>query len=434
MGETKQETHVLRPAGANWGVDTNDRNVEEVVTFIKGFNREQIMQAAHSYKKAHEAVNTAKEALKTEARELAQVWEGQASVEAQEALGVLYVTLGELATKLDKMHQTVSALDTVVRKHQEFIEDDIKGVLPTWQNQGIGGIGSFTDDIPDLMSAYTGVYGGDSAKTDWGRPNELAGLHLKTFGEDLQHLHGMMPERLEKALRDIQPPTRPVEDPRPVVYPTDDGRDPRGVTPLSYNDPRLNGGPSGVPTTDDPSLRPTTPGTPTTPGVPDPNVLDPDLPGDPSPDLPTTPDPTNPGDQTPTTPDPGAGTPTTPTTPTTNLQDYQPPPNGYSPTSGTHYPTINPPPSITTTTPGTSGGPGSYGGGGLVPGAGAGAGLTPGARGASGTGMGMPFLPMGAMGGAGAEEGRDREATTWLQEDDDVWGGDADSVVNSRIG
>lgn len=50
----------------------------------------------------------------------------------------------------------------------------------------------------------------------------------------------------------------------------------------------------------------------------------------------------------------------------------------------------------------------------------------------TGNGMGMPFMPMGG-GGAGAEE-RTNEGGTWLTEDDDVWGGETEGVVNDRIG
>ncbi|WP_219463133.1 hypothetical protein, partial [Nonomuraea rhizosphaerae] len=48
------------------------------------------------------------------------------------------------------------------------------------------------------------------------------------------------------------------------------------------------------------------------------------------------------------------------------------------------------------------------------------------------SGMGMPFMPMGA-GGQGNEE-RSQENGTWLHEEDDVWGGETDGVVNHRIG
>jgi hypothetical protein len=79
---------------------------------------------------------------------------------------------------------------------------------------------------------------------------------------------------------------------------------------------------------------------------------------------------------------------------------------------------------------------GGLGAGGGMPGgaptggAGAGAG-GPGAggMGAGGLGRGMPFggMPMGMGGGQGGGDNDERERTTWLTEDEDVWGGDDDA-------
>jgi hypothetical protein len=55
-----------------------------------------------------------------------------------------------------------------------------------------------------------------------------------------------------------------------------------------------------------------------------------------------------------------------------------------------------------------------------------------GGAGRSGTGAGMPFLPpMGAPGAPGTNEKSERERTTWLQEDRDIWavGSDASPAV-----
>jgi hypothetical protein len=48
-------------------------------------------------------------------------------------------------------------------------------------------------------------------------------------------------------------------------------------------------------------------------------------------------------------------------------------------------------------------------------------------------GMGANGMPMGGMGGAGGGQEQDRERTTWLTEDEDVWGGD-DDVAPPIIG
>ncbi|WP_449066128.1 hypothetical protein [Planomonospora algeriensis] len=74
------------------------------------------------------------------------------------------------------------------------------------------------------------------------------------------------------------------------------------------------------------------------------------------------------------------------------------------------------------------------GGGALPAGAGNGGlgGLPGGARGAAANGM--PMMPMMPMGGAGTgEQERERDQTTWLAEDEGVWGGDED-VAPSVIG
>jgi hypothetical protein len=90
-----------------------------------------------------------------------------------------------------------------------------------------------------------------------------------------------------------------------------------------------------------------------------------------------------------------------------------------------------------TTWTGDQAGTGTAGrGGGALP-AGAGSGgpgsLQAGVRGTGANG-GMPMMPMMPMGGAGTgEQERDRDQTTWLSEDEGVWGGDED-VAPSVIG
>jgi uncharacterized protein YukE len=437
MGENKQKIHLLKPSCGNWSVETDGRNVAEVVNFIKGINHLSIKQAATAYSEARNAVETARKGIEEHARKFAEVWEGNASVEAQKALAILYVTMGELADKLNKMATPITDLATVVEKHQAFIDDPEKGILNTWSNQAGG---TWDDSIPDIRSVYSGYFAGDEAKTDWwGSQNDLAGQHLKTFAQDLEHVHRMIPDSLEKTLRDIKLPKPDQDPPKPVPFPTDTG--PVGnFSPSSYGDPDLKGGPSG------PNLN--------GPSGPDPNgplpgTNDPTVPGPNGPNGPGTPgSPTTPGNHTPdvpTAPNPGQ-TPTasgTGTDPRTNLQDFHPPANGTSPHGGT-FPGLTTPgsgnPGLpnpgTSGGPGTPGNPGAYGGVGAFGGGAGAASATPaGLRGRSGTGApGMPFLPMGGMGGGAGQESSDRESTTWLTEDDDVWGSDTDGVVNSKIG
>ncbi|MEO3798929.1 hypothetical protein [Nonomuraea sp. B1E8] len=425
---------MLKPYCADWSVDTGGRSVEEVVTFINGFDATGIEQASTAYNDAHSAANIAKEAIRTQAGRLAEVWEGPSSVEAQEALGLLYVSLGELAEKLKNMSTPIGSLATVVRKHQEFIQDGWKGIMPTWANQGGLGGGTWNDSIADGYSVYSGYYAGDNARGDWGSQDELAGLHLKTFGEDLYQVHADMPDTLQTTLRDIKPPQMPDDGPDDIDLPQFPDQDPGDVTPTAYDGDDPSGPPIGDPRVTVPSDGPDGPSgpTPTTPGDPETGQGD-----DPSTGSPTTPDADgqNPGGQDPNaqspgastnggrTPDPdvGAGSPT-------DLQEHQPTSNGSPLGTGPQTGSGNP---STSSSPGaTSGGPSTYGNGGPVAAA-----ASPSVGGRPGmNGMGMPFMPMGGMGGAGGQEGQDRESSTWLHEDDDIWGGDTDSVVNSKIG
>ncbi|MEZ7129213.1 WXG100 family type VII secretion target [Nonomuraea sp. AD125B] len=461
MGGEKKKTHWLKSSCGDWSVETGGRSVEEVVTFIKGFDAKHIAQAATAYKDAHKAVGDVQKALEEQAGQLAKVWNGKASVEAQKALGVLHVTLGELAAKLQKMHEPVEALSTVVRKHQEFIDDDVKGVLGTWVNQGGLLGGTWDDSVAGLFSTYSGVYNGDKANNDFGSQDELAGLHLQTFANDLAHVHAKIPDTVEKVLRDIDYPTGPQITPPPVTYPKG------GPYPNGNPDPY---GPGAFPTNYDPSGTDSSNRFPTNPNAFDPNATNPNA-TNPNGTYPNGNHPSGNGDPNGTNGNNGTGTgnPGSPTfqnpdtsslgstspngsnpafnpaayqdpsaNRTTSLQDFTPTnTNGWTPTTGTAHPTTTGntaysmpstsyPPATTASSPGTATGGGF---------AGANPAVTTAATRATTAGTGMPFLPMGAGGGGGgAQSSEKQESTTWLHEDDDVWGTNPDSVVNSQIG
>ncbi|MET8988930.1 WXG100 family type VII secretion target [Nonomuraea wenchangensis] len=455
MGGEKKKTHWLKSSCGDWRVETGGRHVAGVVSFIKGFDAQRIAQAATAYKDAHKAVGDVQKALEEQAGQLAKVWDGKASVEAQKALGILHVTLGELATKLQKMHEPVQALSTVVRKHQEFIDDDIKGIMPTWANQGGIAGGTWNDSIPDLFATYSGVYGGDNAKGDFGSQDELAGLHLQTFANDLAHVHGMIPNTVEKVLRDIDYPTGPGVTPPTVTYPKGgpypNGIDPNG--PGGFTTNPINYDPSGS----DPNNQfPTNQPNPNAfdPNGTNPNGIDPNGTGNPNGNNGNGNGTGNPGSPTFQNPDTSSLGSTSPNgsnpafnpaayqdpsaNRTTSLQDYTPTnTNGWTPTTGTAHPTTTGNtsynvPSTSSYPPGTTAGsPGTATGGGVT---GANPAITTAATRATSAGTGMPFLPMGAGGGGGAQSSEKQESTTWLHEDDDVWGTNPDSVVNSRIG
>ena len=429
MGETRRTTHALKYTYGTWSAETEDRVVAEVADLIKNLDVPSIKTAARSYEDAAEALETAKEAIRAEAVKLERVWEGEASVEAQTALGVLYVTMEGLAEKLRTMRGAVDELADVVTGHQGFVNDEIKGVLFTWVNQGVGDIGSFSDDWKDWNSTYTGYYAGNQATSKWETPNKMAGEHLQIFTNDLAQVWEKVPSEVETVLRDIKPPQPTTNTPPPVRYPTGGTNSSSpSYDGAGWNGSGSNGGPpfgnlrpdTGV--TDPRGVDPTTgypPGS-NSPGT-DPNALNPpgtDVPGGATPvgqapNLGTT---VPPADTAGLNRDPSlTGRDTT-----TKLADYTPNTPTYSPTTTPGYAV---PTSSSTPTTGTYGGTGT--GGGVVPGQA----TSLSTRAGTGVGGGMPFLPMSGAGGAGGGgESKDRESTTWLHEDDDVWGDDTGSV------
>lgn len=441
MGDTEFKQHVIKNTCSVYGADTENRNVAEVVNLIQGLDSQTISKAATCYKDASDAVETAREAIRKEAVKLAEVWGGEAAVEAQTALGILYQTMGELSEKLKKMHSPIDNLATVVTRHQAFVNDPVKGIMSTWVPQGGLLGGTWNDSIPDFYATYTGYHNGDNATGKWGSPNHHAGQHLLIFTSDLDSVYRDIPESIQTGLRKISPPKPPAEEPTQIPYPSGTTGNTGGYTFPSNGGADLSGGRNSVGAVNGPDLGAYDPSTgfARTPGV-DPNGSYP--PGTTVPPGSTTPvGSTNPsGTDVPTYP--GAGTPpSVGDTPglnrdpsgdgagsTTSLADYKPTTPGItSPTSTTSgYNTPTHP-----TTPGTYG---TYGG------TGTGGGVVPGqptslsTRAGTGVGGGMPFLPMSGAGGAGGGgESKDRESTTWLHEDDDVWGDDTGSV-SSRIG
>ncbi|QYC38725.1 hypothetical protein Nocox_05490 [Nonomuraea coxensis DSM 45129] len=468
MGGEKKKTHLLKPYCGQWTVQTDGRNVAGVVNFFNMFQPERISDAAEAYKNAQKAVSGLQDAVQEHARALTGVWEGKASVEAQKALRLLWTTLANLSARLDEMHQPVADFSTVVRKHKEFIDDTTKGVLQTWANQN-DMLGSSDDSIPDIYSTYTGVFDKDNpdqATTDFGSQDELAGLHLRTFANDLAYVHAKIPDTVDKTLMDITPSSGQMPTPPPVTYPG--GVDPRLPNNLHPNGPgNLPATPAGynpsLQDPDNPRLNPTDPNAGNPPGIGDPNGPNGNVPGT-GPGtgtMPNIPNTNIPGTNVPGLNSPNGSTPGydpaanldpsgTNGNNGTSLQDFNPSnPNGYNPSANPNS-TSNPgtygnpggstyPGSTAYGTPAayrsgtTAGIPGTATGGGNVT---ANPAATTAATRAGTTGTGMPFLPMGAGAGAGAggQQSEKRESTTWLHEDDDVWGTNPDGTVNSQIG
>lgn len=453
MAEEKvKKTHWLKPARGDWTVEHEDRTVAEVKDFINGIRVKEIEDAGAAYVDAYAVVHDIQWALAQEAQALARVWDGKASVAAQKALRTLYMALGEFAEKLLEMGHPLVTLADVVRQHQEYLDGHLRGAmngdarLAPWSDDGhwLGAYAVFNGAMPRYEDAVVQGGGYSLAGTLGTSRDELAGLHLKTFNEDLKAIYDRMPGKVEKELPAITYPVKPtVErtslDPR-FGRPSFDGPSVRsGADPVHARPTGLSGG-----SADALGDRATAAEHPTLTDVP--HLESPDVPARPDdrgePDLDRGPDVPSPGaapgarDPYGHAPSPGdpirsLDQPTRvfgqPTGPHTELATFQRPADPHStplhptPASPTHSLPTGPNHSPVTAfgVPGT--GP-SIGSGSINGGA------------TASHGMGAPFMPMSGASGMGGQEEKDRESGTWLHEDDDVWGGDVDGVVDSRLG
>ena len=431
MAKDLKADHPIRFHGSvPFSVNDDGRSVAEIKNFIQFLDPATIQRAAASYLAAADRLTAMNEALVSGASAMAKVWEGQSSVEAQQSLRTLHATIRELAAKFRAVGLPLETLGKRLLEHKEFVE----GTSAAWSDNSM----TFDDSVP-------GWYETINAGVEWGSQDELAGQHLRVLNDDLLRVYEEWPYNVHKVVPDLKSPMRGLPDTR-----TGDGSG--GAGPLSGGDfqgPGIGGigdtpgsGTSGVPGGD---LDGSYPGG-TSPGGTNPGGLGADG---------TNPDGTNPDGTYPGGVNPGTGsltdrnpggvnpnanpnpnpTPTngTPDTrgvdtpdPRTTLAEF---PRGGDPSSlpnsGSPYSTPSNGPG---TGPGTGTGMGS-GGNGM---AGAG-GLPINAKPASATGTGMPFMPMTGGGAGGAEE-QDRENSTWLHQDDDVWGGDTDDAVSGKIG
>ncbi|NRQ39072.1 hypothetical protein HII36_45710 [Nonomuraea sp. NN258] len=455
MADNTTKTHHLKPGRGAWGVDNDGRSVAEIEDFLKSLDAKSITQAGEAYLDACSVVATAQYTIKQESFTLSQVWEGKASVEAQKALRTLHATLRELSNKMNQMGRSLELLATVVRQHQEFLEGSGLFELETWNQNFV----TFDDSLPDKYAVYKG---NGATGTDFGSQDELAGLHLQQFSDELKGIYDLLPDSVHSELPTISNPVAVDKDPDKVTYPGYDPNRQGGPNLPPYSGSDLSGADRGIggsgsstpPSSQSSSSSPfgptgptgpsnqtnpgggtggpgSTDGTGTSPGsrTPESSSPSPNSPTDPSAaQRPGLIDPTNPAITDPTTSTNDTGT---------KLQDYRPPTT--VPTAQPSTPSYTPPTTPGYTSPGyvtPSVVPGTYAGGTSVGGAaGEHSALVNGTRAATAsTGMGMPFMPMGAGAGGGQDE-QDRESSTWLHEEDDVWGGgDADGTVGNRLG
>jgi uncharacterized protein YukE len=433
MAENLSEDHQLRSLeSVPFSVDDDGRSVEEIKTLILRLDPMAIQSAAESYLAGAKQLTSLNDTLVSQATMMAQIWEGPSSVESQQSLRTLHATIRELAAKFTAVGLPLQAFGKRLQQHQKFVED--KG-------------GSWSTHNPVTWDdSFPGWYLTMNAGWEWGSRDELAGQHLRLLNNDMLDVYQDLPFYLRKVVPDIKYPTPSAPEVVTTDGPADYRIDPRSLT-APGGDPQSPGidGIGDPPPID--SAMPDLPdGTLDSPGTyPDEN-LDPSTTGADGryPDG-TYPDDGDPGTRDPngTNPNgvnlagsspngvnpnltanaamPDASGPNTPDSRTT-LEDFQRP-AGWDPSTSTSVPNSGSPYSV----PGTGSGTGP---GGAMIGSG---GLPLNARSASVTGSGMPFLPMGGA-GAGANEPEDKENSTWLHEDDDVWGTDTDGAVSDKIG
>ncbi|MEV1245764.1 hypothetical protein ACIBO2_00670 [Nonomuraea sp. NPDC050022] len=447
----QKKTHMIKTSCPPLEVDDDGRSVAEIKNFIKSLDPSAVKQAGNAYLDACSTLAGAQKVIEQINVEMAKCWGGKASVEAQEALRVLHATVREVSDKLNWMGRPLQSLGDRLVEHQEFM--DQTGLA--WSDNTF----TFDDSSP-------GVYRTMDKGKEWGSQDELAGQHLRLLNDDLTQTYQQLPDSFHKEIPDIKDPTAV---PPPVTPLNTDFSNPGGTRglgdgyngPGGYNGTGDNGSQGGIdsdssnrngvdtPTTPKPSTDTQTPDptgngtTDPTKGTTDPGATDPTKGASVPTGSVTDPtkgmtDPTK-GMTDPTSgltdPTKGLSTPTS-----TKLEDFQRPsdwnqtntpiPNSHANPTSTG-PNVNSPSSPNSFSPSSGPVTSARGDSGMVSGLSNTAGMPKAGTGGNGMG-GMPFMPMGGA-GAGAQESTN-EGSTWLTEDDDVWGGETDGVVTDRIG
>ncbi len=428
--------------------------VESVRTKLQNTNPEALSTAGDAYIAAAGYLEDTYNLLESLAGTMAGDWKDKSSQQAQQALQLLHASARELAARARQ----------VGAAHKDYADElrKAKSHLPE------SGPYTFDDDMPGWLSGW---------RTTSASENEMARQHIENLNERIVAVYDTLPLDVTTVLPSPAPPETPDFDTsnfdtsglngggyRPRGS---SGYSPSGLNPSDYSG---SGGPSGTGMPgSDPNIPSdlsggggtggtgsggtgsggTGPGGTGRPGdgsngvpgngVPGGGVNDPSnpsggtggtgLPGGPNPNDPRS---TGLAGLNPST---GLNTPNTSGLNTPNTTGLNTPN-----TTGLNTPNLNGvtspnssgsiiPAGLGTGATGTgAGGSGlgsSYGGGGA-------GGVTPAlATRAAGTpGMGgMPFMPMGGQGNEGNQE---RERSTWLTEDESVWGGDgpvAPSVI-----
>ncbi|SDH00628.1 hypothetical protein SAMN05421505_11085 [Sinosporangium album] len=489
-----KKTHLIKAICPDMGVDDDGRSVAQVKQLIQLLDPKRIEKAGNAYVDAGGVMYKLQYDLEEISVKLASCWEGKASVEAQKALRLLHATVRELQNRLFDMGRPLEHLGrNVLPEHQRFVNDegwDLGALAQSWSAGG----STMDDSIP---SNYRVMGGGTQfGSPDELAGKHLALLNrdlIDTYELLPSEVHKELPKLStpEGAPFTATPAgggkTGGLGGGDSTAYGSaaggggavPGGSSPGGSSPYSPAafDPSSSagsagsaGGAGGVGGTGSGAGgagagsvgagRSGTPDMPDVPGVPGAgDTAGSSAPAVPAPGSTPTPDPsgatpgtgqvprvTDPNDTTALAGQPSAAVPTFPPAPASSVPIGQVPTSSI-PTSSipaTSIPATSIPavtPGIAPGMPATSGGAGGAGGGTGGYGGSPGGQGTPGARtagagvpgGANGMGA-MPFMPMGGMGAGPGGEAQERESSTWLREDDDLWVGQTDGVVGDTIG
>ncbi|MFF4993371.1 WXG100 family type VII secretion target [Streptosporangium saharense] len=426
----------IEPQETSLSITLFDSVMDQVRDWVDDTHPAAVKRAGDYYVAAHDLLQDAAVTLKQRATDLAGKYNGTESVEAQKELQRLHASIRELAGKMRQVGTTLRGYSETLSWAQRNI------VTKRGQDSRSDHDTDWADNIP-----FYGMYRvEDRARDRFNEINQKIIQHYKELPDEVQYA---LPTPVQLPMPKYDDVTLPGGPKGTVTGPGSGGYDGTS-TRLSVNDPTnglgLNGsdlggldgldgaggpGDLGGPGQDgtDPSGRgpgsidgfppgPGTDGSGSGPGSGvgglDPNVINPGSPNGSLPGVGAN------GTGTGTTTLAGLGDPanlglTNGTIGQPNGQGAYPFSNGLNGNGTGTGPGIGSPNGV-----GGFGGVGGVGGAGGVGAAGAG-GLR--AAGASG----MPMVPFGA-GGAGAQENQEQESTTWLLEDDEVWGSGGDTI------
>ncbi|GAA2770643.1 hypothetical protein [Nonomuraea dietziae] len=194
--------------------------------------RRGVEKAANAYKSASKILTDTMTVILDAAVAMAKVWGDKPSVEAQQALRALYVTVRDLS---GKTYAVGTALEQIGETVMGNMPDNGKG-FAGWDDGS-----SWDDSIIDIT-----FDGGDF----WESDRDRAKRNLQEINNQLQRIHSILPDEVREDLPDIGPSSVPPPPIKTPTIPTGGVKTPTFDTP-SY-DPNSgglgtgNGGSSGT--------------------------------------------------------------------------------------------------------------------------------------------------------------------------------------------